>query len=405
MAKRKTERVLVLAVLIAFSGLLAYEIFSSFSLTAFLPQATTAQVLSKDLDVMVPNGQLRPGASVDIGKLRKNDGGTLLITLAEVTFTDTTIEPQGAWEQLLRRPALIVSSGDEHLLNDGGISQYIGSGCGIDQVRMLIPTGTTYVVPCVGDYKKHLPNVRYVGNAIIVASKGVDETPNCKFAANVSVSARETGVYDKCIHDAIVGSLLDLFGKSEIMEIDTLVLPALGTGAGDVQMGIFYQAAATAIQGCLASIHGCYLPRRIIFTVWSGSPKGAWPGIRDAFARNIAGLSDRWNRDYSPDGIILKQARYLGVIIVIAISIGCLNFTGRVANTPLLRSNGLSLVVLGWAIAATGAFSIMSDLVDVVLVRADPRSISSIVFNIVFGGAAALICGVIQTAARVFNKQ
>jgi len=72
---------------------------------------------------------LKPGATVKLGELRRADGTSISFILAEGKFSDSTIEPVAAWKSLLVAPTILVSSADEELRNDGGISKSIGRGC------------------------------------------------------------------------------------------------------------------------------------------------------------------------------------------------------------------------------------------------------------------------------------
>ena len=96
---------------------------------------------------------------------------------------------------------------------------------------------------CAGSYKKVFPNIQYVGSTVIVAWKGVDEAPNCRADSDTRIDASQTE-YVKCIQNAIENSLANLFSKAQISSIDTIVMPALGTGTGRVAKGVFYRAAA-----------------------------------------------------------------------------------------------------------------------------------------------------------------
>ena len=244
----------------------------------------------------------------------------MIFTVAEGSFRNSTIEPSINWSKLLNDPTAIVSSGDEFLRDDGGISKPIGIGCKLQYSGGPIATGTTVVLPCSGDYIKAFPKIVFVANTVVIAWKGVDETPNCRTDISAPLNPSQSE-YVACVQNAISNSLTDLFSKQEMNKIDNLVLPAIGTGVGGVAKGFFYQSVAAAVAKCLEAA-GCgqRLPKRIILVVWSGDRStGGWNATRDAIARNIASLGDNWRLHYAPDSHIEKQARYLGVLLVLLV--------------------------------------------------------------------------------------
>jgi hypothetical protein len=240
--KQAIGRLALTAMLFAMVVLMAVKLVSSFSTHAFSVSGSpnrSMDSIAKLLDALAPQGRLPEGAHQVVAALTKNDGSQLVFEVAEGTFEKSTIEPRAIWSGLLNSPTLIVSSGDEVLRDDGGISLAIGAGCSIKESKQPIPTGTTFVTPCTGSYVQAFPNIRYVGSAIIVAWKGVSETSNCKTDSATPVAASQPE-YVKCIQNAIENALGDLLGKYEMRSVDTIVLPALGTGTGGVDKGIFF---------------------------------------------------------------------------------------------------------------------------------------------------------------------
>jgi hypothetical protein len=124
------------------------------------------------LDTMAPEGTLLPGAEATIAILQKNDGSTTNIGVAEGTFELSTIQPRATWSKILKMPSVIVSSADELLCNDDGISESIGAGCSIDQSHFPLPTGTANLDSCKGSYKQAFPNIEYVASATWSLGRG-----------------------------------------------------------------------------------------------------------------------------------------------------------------------------------------------------------------------------------------
>jgi hypothetical protein len=140
--------------------LMAVKLVSSFSTHAFSVSGSpnrSMDSIAKLLDALAPQGRLPEGTHQVVAALTKNDGSQLVFEVAEGTFEKTTIEPRAIWSGLLNAPTLIVSSGDEVLRDDGGISLMIGAGCSIKIVQP-IPTDD-FRHPCTGSYVQAFLNI------------------------------------------------------------------------------------------------------------------------------------------------------------------------------------------------------------------------------------------------------
>jgi hypothetical protein len=391
--------------------LISLNIFSLLSQKPFVVpgRATPGQLsMTSLLDAMAPDGKLQAGAETPIAALTKNDGDVLNLFVAEGTFQDSTIQPQPIWSKILDKPSVIVSSADEVLRNTGGISKSIGSGCTIKQLDSLLPTGTTNFDHCEGSYKQEFPNIAYVASAIIVAWKGVSETPNCRLDPTTTIDPDQPG-YTQCITNAIENALSGLFNRQEMVGIDTVVLPALGTGTGNVSKGDFYKSMYKALERCL-QLSGCSekLPRIIVLVVWSGETGlGAWTDTRDAIARNMTILGQNWMSHYVPNQQIQKRARFLGVLLVILVFVIAYSYRESLPaqishRLPTFGDASLWIVTFGWFLVAAGAFSVLSDFADVPVSMNRPDAIGALFVNIVFGSVAAVICSFMKKATTLF---
>jgi O-acetyl-ADP-ribose deacetylase (regulator of RNase III) len=293
------SRLCLAALLFVLISLIFTDLFLSLSKKPFIvPGADNPQQMDVVLllNTMADDASLlKPGAVSNVATLRTNEGNEISIVVAEGSFRGSDIDPLTTWAKLINKPTMIVSSADEHLRNNGGISEAIGTGCSISEVdNTMFATGAVTFTPCMGNYKQHFPNINYVANAIIVAWEGVSETKNCKFNPATSIALAQPG-YATCIQNAIQAALGNLFNRQEMTGIDTVILPALGTGTGRLTKGEFYQSAVKSLETCLAAAKTCEprLPQTIIFAVWSGD-RGAWPDTRDAIARNVIELGNNW---------------------------------------------------------------------------------------------------------------
>jgi hypothetical protein len=182
-------------ILLALILIISSNIFSLLSQKPFVvPGGSLNQPsVTAVLDTMAVAGKLQVGAEALIATLTKKDGNTLNLHVAEGTFLDSTIQPQATWSKILKNPSVIVSSADEVLRNNGGISRSIGLGCAIAHLDSPLPTGTTILSACNGSYKQQFPNINHVANAIVVAWKGVSETPNCRFDPTTMIDSTQPG--------------------------------------------------------------------------------------------------------------------------------------------------------------------------------------------------------------------
>jgi hypothetical protein len=328
--------------------------------------------------------------------------------IAEGNFTNETIEPSASWSQLLNEPTLIVSSADEHLRDNGGISQSIGVGCLIkSNLDIAIATGQIFPVECSGSYKKEFPNIRYVDRAIVVAWEGVPSRPNCMIFE--PTAARTPEDKDRCLLEAITRSLGNLFYSPEMTGINTLVLPALGTGTGELPKDKFYHAVSDALSACHAQPE-CdeRLPPRIILAIVSGGGS-PWRETRDAIARSLADLNVAWRLHYSPKAPVAKEAQYLGVLLVLfafLLGLSVRRFLPSTLRNWLPEYGGASLwrLIFGWFFVAVGAFAVFSDLLAVPVSVTSPHAIYAVISNVVIGMLAAAMCGLISRTTKSFES-
>jgi hypothetical protein len=148
----------------------------------------------------------------------------------------------------------------------------------------------------------------------------VSETPNCKFDPNTTIGSDQPG-YKQCIQSAIEGALGVLFNREEMVGIDTLILPALGTNTGKVFKGDFYQSAAKSLHACL-QLPGCAekLPRTIVLAVWSSErAPNTWGETRDAIARNITALGENWMPHYVPNLPPFRRSAHLATLLCLGV--------------------------------------------------------------------------------------
>ena len=353
------------------------------------------------------DGHLERGAKVKLGELRRTDGTTVSFVLAEGAFSVSSIEPAATWKTLLVAPTILVSSADEQLRNDGGISLSIGQGCDLSKPGYEAATGAVVWSPCKGSYKKAFPQIEWVGSAIIKAWNGVGEMPTC----DLQHATRSQKSYPKCIQYAVESALWNIFRSSEVKPIHIMVLPELGTGTAQVEKEYFYSAVTNAFKECLISTKACdrRIPENIIFSVWSGDTANAWNDTRSAAAKQLALLAASWKDPYNAarldsDALHTKAARFLGILLLLLIYV-CLPLYSRflprfiMELLPPESPSSLSIFVLGWALVAIGTIEVLSGFLSSI----DLNPVEGFVPNLTLGIAAAAVCGLFHKATKVFG--
>jgi uncharacterized membrane protein YedE/YeeE len=71
--------------------------------------------------------------------------------------------------------------------------------------------------------------------------------------------------------------------------------------------------------------------------------------------------------------------------------------------TSMVGGESLWVIIFGWFFVAAGAFSVLSDFVDIPVSSNSPHPYLALILNIVFGIVAAVSCGFINKAMKLFG--
>lgn len=402
-----SERIYIVIILGILLVLISIKAISSLPSKSFITpdgRLVTEAVTMGALDDMEKNGRLFPGASAKIGTLNRIDGSSVTFTIAEGTFSKTTIDPAGIWKKIIVQPTLLVSSGDEILRNDGGVSEAIGAGCGVQQLTYKLATGAVLISPCTGPYRDNFPELRSVANTVIEAWHPVDEKPTCN-PGYVAQSTHDQDSYIQCIQDAIKTALHRLLISVDIKGANTVIIPELGTGTAGLDKGHYYQSLKDAIEECLIITKGCgeQIPENVILVVWSQDRAGAWAESKSAIARNFGQLSQDWELPFAEGNLSWKYLRYLGILLVLFAFVASplSNYkTLPIVGSQLSRGS-MGLIILGWGIIAAGLST--SDAISDFFSLPSQSAPLVIVVNVAIGILAAMLCGVINRATDAFK--
>jgi len=358
--------------------------------------------LEKLLTEVTSGGRVQKGAKVSLAIVRTDSGETVEISVVEGTFEDRTIEPEEVWQKVIGYKALLVNSADEYFRNDGGVSEHIGKGCTLNRVDQKA-TGDLIFTQCVGNYRDRFPGIIGVESAIIQAWSSVDEEKDCEPAA-VSAVEGPQNYHNKCVTDAIERAMSTLLESLNPGEIDTIILPALGTGTARLPKSMFYLTAFKAIEKCLAAKNNCAmrLPKHFVLSVWSGEGPDKWTETKSAIERTFSNFLKRWNIEYSPDSNFDKQARYLGISLALLVFMFLIASKNRLAM--IVFPGGVSsILLLGWGFAAAGALSVVSGTLAELVPHSVVIVFSPVFYNIILGSISVLSCLVVKRAADAFR--
>lgn len=407
----RLSKLLVGLTLVAAIAFLWSEIDTSLARKPFeVPDRTKIdeEQIGSLLEKVAPNGSLQPGSAAEIALLHLNSGRAIRFSVVEGTFSASSIEPMSTWSAVLQHPSMLVSSADERLSNDGGISYAIGIGCSLKPLQIELATGRARVDDCSGSYKTSFPQLRYVASAIILAWNAIPGKRNCNLGDR-SLSSTDQGGYALCLQSAIESALGSLLSGPDIGQVETLVLPALGTGTGRLSKDESYSAEMKAILGCL-KVAKCAdnIPGTIVFSVWAGEPD-RWLETKKSLARNVSELGSQWSGLYSPSAHVEKKARFIGILLLILVGLILEALRNKLPKSfsekmPVTNPGSIWLVVIGWFLAAAGATSVLTELVELPIILDGLHARRDLALNVALGIVAGGACLLIREANEVFKK-
>ena len=93
------------------------------------------------------------------------------------------------------------------------------------------------------------------------------------------------------------------------------------------------------------------------------------------------------------------------MIVIFVIGYSCRGLLpAQVANRlPTFGDASLWIAMIGWFLVAAGAFSVLSDFVDVPISANHPDAISALFANIGLGSVAAVTCSFMHKATKLFT--
>jgi hypothetical protein len=322
-----------------------------------------------------PGGRVRPGTYIPLLRLTSTNGSTTEVVLIEGEFRSDGIDPAETWTRQVSLPATLVNSVSEHGGDGwGGISTPIAQGCSLDPIdRRGLQRGDIAWERCHGAYQEQL-GIGLVASAAIVVFNPVGDVTPCRWA---SPAINDNDDAFACLHATVDTALAKVLGDHEAASspsTETLILPALGTGTGQLPRGRFYDLLGQRLVRNLSE-SSAKLPSRLLLHVWRG-PRDSqvsaadWEATRYGVAEMVVRVAQEWVRTSQParDRLLSLWAKVFGVSFTLAIlvllSLVDLRQPGFLANHLLLIRKSPVLTATGWALGAIGTATMIELLLE-----------------------------------------
>jgi hypothetical protein len=364
-------------------------------------ESTKAQIIQL-LDAVTVAGRVRAGSSVPLVYFHKLDGEPLRIVLVEGTFSTSFIEPLNTWTQIGHR-VLLINSVDQDQTISGGISGQIGVGCEIDNAvgQRRLNIGDVAFRECNGAYREQ-SHVRWVANLAVVVWENPDSDKRPCWNAEAGDPRAK---YQQCVADDTTTGVRTFFKELHQhpnLNPDAIVIPALGTGTGQLAKETFYRILFEQIYSEL----GRAKPKNksastIYLQVFGGEPPEGWSKTKNAISAALAEKVEDWSdAEHSTDAT--EWASFVGVAggMSIFLVLSAMNLKVPMAkrdHTAFSRSVSLPLI-FGWCSAAFGLATAAKSLLAFLSPWSAPW------LQIAVGILAVPCCGPLLRAAQLFDK-
>jgi hypothetical protein len=296
--------------------------------------------------------RVKPGFSQKVAWFKTDKGRIINIWVAEADFSAEEI---GNWKRVDAKSLLLVNSVDEMQSIDGGISRPIGLGCNLEAHEG--------VALSVGDVTRHACNGRYKANsgvtdvanvAIITGDADRLQHPACfkKYDYTLSDSYRDCVTKEVTLAMPRIIELKD-DGKKPY---DNMIVPALGTGTGQIEKAEFYRIFFRSIISNLQGpSRGADLPSNIYLQVWSR--EDSFPrvidGVRDGVEASVSAWRSASHEQRSKAWLRLAGAAG-GLALLMVFTRVSSAFANWAPEVGRLASNPAPIRLLAWLVISYG---------------------------------------------------
>jgi hypothetical protein len=324
---------------------------------------------------------------LELADFVQSNGRHIQVELVQGWFFEKSIEPWDVWQNL-GRDVLLVSSVDESLSDRGDLSGPITLGCKLKK-EGLQAKGSASLAECHGEYqtKFHINKVALLSAIVWTQKSGW--TPCWQIG-------EERGAYESCVSEAIAGGLKDIFSQVD-KSTDAIVFPAIGTGAGKLPKGNFYN---TLFDTLIPELNGDrYLPSTIYLQVQrsEGEPDdNRWPETMSGIARALEVAVRRWNEpDHShgdSEWLSLTGVALGGSLMLIGLAFGLRS--GVLSSFLPIVARPRPLVIISWLAAAVGLVSVFKAFLGFFPMQIGPY------LQVAVGALTAILCGPLVKAGH-----
>lgn len=227
---------------------------------------TAAAALEILRDGLTADGRVKANFSRNVGWFRTAEGRLVRLWVTEMEMRPDAITP---WPKQAVGRTLIVDSVDERQNIAGGVSGFIGPGCGQERYQgVALPAGTARIDRCDGPYRESFGIVD-VGK-IAVVTFAEDDLLRTKACVDLQ-SAVAPDAYNTCLDNYARSGFSDLFNRmASERRYDNIVIPEIGTGIGGLSKKQFYGTFFDKLNTALKSPdQSAALPDNIFLQVYS----------------------------------------------------------------------------------------------------------------------------------------
>lgn len=311
------------------------------------------------------------GGTIDLATFY-TDSGPVSLGVIFGQFSDKGIAPETAWQGLKKYRTAIVNSVDDREdttdAMDLSITRKIIVGCHLTLRNFLVVGRVEDPQECVGVYKDY--GIRDVFDVAIITAgdrkkapwallpgQRADENAPDRFqepCVSAFKDMRSRG-YQDCVQSNVKAALHSYFSRVENTAADrrpqVLILPALGTGIGELPKDMFYRSAFDEFVDALKTPE--VVPRVLYFQVWPGD-KVPYSVVADNIRDHLLEAMSAW-RTQHPDSAAADQwLSASGVAFALAsILILASKYPQRVSSLAGDPAHQTA-ILLGWAAAALG---------------------------------------------------
>jgi hypothetical protein len=328
-----------------------------------IPTAESPQLaVQRALDAITDNGTPLAGKNVPLARYVQTDGRKSDVSLVEGDFFPTVIQPSNTWSKVVKRHGLLVGSFDEKRTGKGPLSEAITVGCSVHESDITLQLGKASILPCKGPYHSggHFDWVAVLTPVTWNSDSREMEMRACWERYGLAGNDGKTACAARAVKDSL-SDLFDELQESKYNNVDTVVIPAIGTGIGQLTKANFYHTLfIDVLVDDLGK--GKLIPEHIGLEVTRFEDPNKWPDTKAAVSREIGSSVNAWKYDFEHKHGDSEWLSLFGVACggLVALVIGAFArpTSWLMESVDILTGKKQILKVILWASIAVGAVSL-----------------------------------------------